>query len=134
MATHAYTITCFPVRVLAAKDHGRIDEGLPEEDIHASQTAPAQLQRLKAMSVCTVQAGTNIIDIQVTADEPVKAARVANALASAYRRFNIMEKNRRTRETKKFIEEQLQVTSVHLQTAEQKLRDFKENKWLVAID
>jgi capsular exopolysaccharide synthesis family protein len=134
MDTHAYTITSFPVLVMAAKDLGWIDEGLSEADIHASQTAPAQLQRLKAMSVCTVQAGTNIIDIQVTADEPVKAARVANALASAYRRFNIMEKNRRTRETKKFIEEQLQVTSVHLQTAEQKLRDFKENKGLVAID
>lgn len=134
MDTHAYTITSFPVLVMAAKDLGWVAEGLTEEDIQASQTAPAQLESLKAMTVCTVQSGTNIIDILVTADDPVKAARVANALASAYRRFNIMEKNRRTRETKKFIEKQLQLTSVNLKTAEQKLRDFKENNGLVAID
>jgi len=134
MDTHAYTITSFPVLVIAARELGWIEANLSEEQIQHSDRSQAHLERLKAMAVCRVQEGTNIIDIQVTAGQPVRAARVANALASAYRQFNILEKNRRTRDTKKFIEEQLQSTTVHLKLAERRLREFKEANGLLDVD
>ena len=134
MDTHAYIITSYPVMALSVKSLGWVPEELPVEDIRTSPDAMTALERLKTMVSAGQQEGTNIINIEVTSPDAAEAARIANVVASAYREFNIQEKNRKTVETKKFIEEQLKVTSRGLRQAEKDLQAFKESNGLIAID
>lgn len=134
MDTHAYIITSYPVMALALKALGWVPVELPVEDIRISADAMVELERLKAMVAAEQQEGTNIINILATSPDAKEAARVANVIADAYRKFNIQEKNRKTIETKKFIEEQLKATSQGLRRAEKELQTFKEGYGLIAID
>jgi succinoglycan biosynthesis transport protein ExoP len=59
---------------------------------------------------------------------------VANAFAQSYREYNIQEKNKKTFETKAFIEEQLRLTSNGLKLAENELQAFKQSYGLISID
>jgi capsular exopolysaccharide synthesis family protein len=134
METHAYILTSYPVLVMTAKGLGWIPENMTDEDVWLSGDTISAVERLKGLVEAKAQEGTNIIDIQSTATDPEEAAQVANTLANAYRRFNVQEKNRRTIETKKFIEDQLQITSNNLKQAEKNLQIFKEENGLIAID
>ena len=55
-----------------------------------------------------------------------EAAEMANAFARSYREYNIREKNKKTFETKAFIEEQLRLTSNRLKLAENELQALKK--------
>jgi len=59
---------------------------------------------------------------------------VANTIARAYQDYNVREKNRKTFETKAFIENQLQLTSNQLKQAEVGLQGFKEGYDLISMD
>jgi tyrosine-protein kinase Etk/Wzc len=80
------------------------------------------------------QEGTNIIDILVVSEDPYESASLANGFARAYRHYNIQEKNKKTYETKTFIEEQLRLTSNKLKEAEKELQSFKEGYALISMD
>jgi tyrosine-protein kinase Etk/Wzc len=80
------------------------------------------------------QEGTNIINILVSSDNARESARVANAFAHSYRDYNIREKNKKTFETKEFIEEQLRLTSNRLRLAENELQAFKQSYGLISLD
>ena len=134
MDTHAYIITSYPVMALTLKAMGWVSPETPVEEIRSSTKAMASLERLKAMVAAQQQAGTNIINILATSQNPKEAARIANEVAEAYRKFNIQEKNRKTIETKKFIEGQLKVTSESLRKAEKDMKTFKEGSGLISID
>jgi capsular exopolysaccharide synthesis family protein len=134
METHAFIIRSFPVLVLTARELGWVSKGLSQEDIRLSQSAMASVERLKTMVTTEHQKGTNIVDIRVTSNQPKEAALVANAVATAYRTYNIQEKNRKTIETKKFIEEQLKTTHASLKEAERDLQAFKEGYGLISLD
>ena len=54
--------------------------------------------------------------------------------ARSYREYNIQEKNKKTFETKAFIEEQLRLTSNRLKLAENELQAFKESYGLISLD
>ena len=132
--THAYIITSFPVLAQTARDMGWIPEKADSEEIRSNPTYLAAVQRLKKIVEAEPQEGTNIINIQVVSEKAEEAARIANAFAGAYRAYNIREKNKKTFETKAFIEEQLRVTSDKLRIAEQELQTFKEDNGLIALD
>ena len=132
--THAYIITSFPVLEQTAKVIGWLSQDLSAEEIRNSRTLLSVIQRLKSMIAAEVEPGTNIINIRVVSKDPDESAFVANLVAKEYRNYNIQEKNRKTFETKAFIEEQLRLTSNDLKQAEEELRAFKENYALTAID
>ena len=132
--THAYIITSFPVLAQTARELGWIPERVKSEEIRTNPTYLAAVQRLKNIVEAEPQEGTNIINIQVESENAEEAAKIANAFAGAYRGYNIREKNKKTFETKAFIEEQLRVTSDKLKLAEQDLQAFKENNGLIALD
>jgi uncharacterized protein involved in exopolysaccharide biosynthesis len=134
MQTHAYIIKSFPVLVIAAKSLDWLDRDLSIEAIQNNKTHLEQVQRLKSMVSAEHQERTNIIDIQATSGDPDKAARVANALANAYQGYNIEDKNKKTFETKLFIEEELRKTSQNLAAAEQDLQNYKESAGLISLD
>jgi capsular exopolysaccharide synthesis family protein len=134
METHAFIIKSFPVLALTAQEVGWIPDDLSPDEIRMSQSAMTALERLKGMVSAEHQKGTNIVEITVTSNNPQEAARIANAVAAAYRLHNIQEKNRKTIETKKFIEEQLASTHASLKQAERDLQAFKEGYGLIALD
>ena len=134
MDTHAYIIKSFPVIVSAAKSLNWIAPDTSDEAVRDNKKLISIIERLKSMVKAEHQAGTNIIDIRVVSTDGNKAARVANAFARAYREFNIQEKNKKTFETKSFIEEQLRITSLNLKRAERELQSFKEGYALISLD
>ncbi len=92
------------------------------------------MQRLKLMVEAKPQEGTHIINIRAISEDAPEAARVANVLAQAYRDYNIQQNNKKTFETRAFIEEQLRLTSETLKQAEPALQAFKEQNGLIALD
>ena len=134
MVTHAYIITSFPVLCETAKSLGWLPKNVSEEAIQKSQKYLTVIRHLKSMVEPEHQEGTNIIDIRLESEDAREAARVANAFAQSYRQYNIREKNKKTFETKTFIEEQLRLTSDRLRLAEQELQAFKESYALISLD
>ncbi|MFC1577997.1 GumC family protein [Thermodesulfobacteriota bacterium] len=134
MVTHAYIITSFPVLCETAKYLGWLPKDISEEAVQKSQKYLAVIRHLKSMVEPEHQEGTNIIDVRVESEDAREAARVANAFAQSYREYNIREKNKKTSETKTFIEAQLKLTSNQLRLAEQELQAFKESYALISLD
>ena len=134
MDTHAYIIKSFPVLANAAKSLGWIPRDIPDDQIRADKKYVAIIEHLNRMVQATHQEGTNIIDIKVVSEDAAEASRIANAFARSYRDYNIREKNKKTFETKEFIEEQLASTSLKLKAAERELQSFKEGYALISLD
>ena len=134
MVTHAYIITSFPVLCQTARSLGWMPENISDETAQKSQKYLSIIRRLKLMVEPEHQEGTNIINILVSSDNAQESARVANAFAQSYRDYNIREKNKKTFETKTFIEGQLQLTSNRLKLAENELQTFKQSYGLISLD
>ncbi len=134
MVTHTYIITSFPVLCQTAKFMGWLPEDLSEEKVQTSKKYLSIIRRLKNMVEPEHQEGTNIINIRVMSENAREAAEIANAFARSYREYNIREKNKKTFETKAFIEEQLRLTSNRLKLAENELQAFKESYGLISLD
>ncbi len=132
METHAYIITSHPVLQSAAAQLGWIPAAPGGAAEGAGPNEP--LERLKRMVQAKPQEGTHIITIRAVSEDPELAARVANSLAQAYRDYSIRQNNKKTSETRTFIEEQLRQTSERLKTAERELQAFKEVNGLIALD
>ena len=134
MVTHAYIITSFPVLCHTAKSLGWLPKNISDEAVQNSEKYLSLIRRLKSIVEPEHQDGTNIINIRVESEDAREAAVVANALARSYREYNIQEKNKKTFETKEFIEEQLRSTSNQLKQAENELQEFKESYGLISLD
>jgi len=134
LVTRAYIITSFPVLELTAKELGWLPRNLSAKEIRASRTYSSAIKRLGSKISTEHEKGTNIIKIQVISESPHEAALIANSAASAYHTYNTNQKNKKTLETKTFIEEQLIATEQKLKLAERKLRDFEEESALVSMD
>jgi tyrosine-protein kinase Etk/Wzc len=134
MVTHAYILKSFPVLAKTAQITGKIPKDVSPDDIRSNKEYLAVIQQLKGIVEAEHQEGTNIIDIQVVSKDPLEAASLANAFVRAYRDYNIKEKNKKTYETKTFIENQLRLTSDKLKEAERELQSFKEGYALISMD
>jgi capsular exopolysaccharide synthesis family protein len=134
METHAYIIKSFPVLARTAKISGKLPKDIPVDEIRSNKKYISVIQQLKNMVEAEHQEGTNIIDIKVVSADPFEAAAIANGFANAYRDYNIQEKNKKTYDTKSFIEEQLNTTSKKLKEAEGELQAFKEGYALISMD
>jgi polysaccharide biosynthesis transport protein len=127
-------ITSFPVVKEAAKEVGIIDKNIDEEEILNSQELMRRISTIEAAIVTEPEENTNIIRITVTYNDPEMAANIANALAESYKKYNKELLNKRTIETKKFIEKQLEELDARLKDAEDKLKDFQNKKEIVSLD
>jgi succinoglycan biosynthesis transport protein ExoP len=134
MQTHAYIIKSFPVLVQAAILLEKLPKDISFDEIRSNENYLFVIEHLKEMTEAEYQEGTNIIDIKVVSRDPFEAASIANSFAQAYRDYNIQEKNKKTYETKGFIEEQLRLTSEKLKEAEKELQAFKEGYALISMD
>lgn len=132
--THAYIITSFLMLSQTAKELDWIPKNISAEEIRNSKPFLSSIKRLKSLMTAEKEGVTNIINIKVISENAEESALVANAVARAYRDYNIKEKNRKTFETKTFVEEQLRLTSNRLTQAEEELRAFQEGYSLISMD
>lgn len=127
-------ITSFPVVERAAKKVGLIDEDLSESKILHSQELMGVVSMIELATDTEPEENTNIIRINVTYSDPEMAANLANALADSYIEYNRELLNKRTIETKKFVEKQLEELSKRLKNAEDTLKEYQDKKDIVSLD
>jgi succinoglycan biosynthesis transport protein ExoP len=134
VTTQAVVITSFPIIEGTAKKMGLIPEKVSSAEVRNTERYLRIVTSLKSKVETEREAETNIINITATAATPKEAALIANAVAEVYHQANVEERNKKVRETREFIEKQLEVVEGRLQEAEQNLRTFEETTNLVAID
>jgi tyrosine-protein kinase Etk/Wzc len=134
METHAYIITSYPVLKNAVDMLGWTSSGSSDRQAGDERARLNLLQRLKRMVESKPQEGTHIINIRAVSEDAPEAARVANVLAEAYRQYSIHQTNKKTFETKAFIEEQLRLTLERLKQAEHELQVFRKQYDVLALD
>lgn len=127
-------ITSFSVLEKAAKKAGLIDPGITSDDILISKELMGVISMLEDQITAEPEANTNIINITVTTTDPDEAAALANALAQSYRDYNIEETNKRTIDTKLFIENQLELVSERLEQAEDDLREYQKEREIISLN
>lgn len=127
-------ITSFPVVEKAAKKVGLLDKDLSESKILHSQEHMGVISMIESSTETEPEENTNIIRINVTYSDPEMAASLANALADGYIEYNRELLNKRTIETKKFVEKQLEELSDRLKKAEDTLKEYQDNKDIVSLD
>jgi len=118
LVTHAYIVTSYPVMVETAKTLGLLKKAISLDEIRNSKKDLAVIKGLQSKVEAIREEGTNIINITAVSRKPAEAARIANTVARSYKTYNIKEKNRKTTETKAFIEAQLSKTHQDLKAAE----------------
>lgn len=133
LATQAAVIRGFPVLERAAKRLGRIPADVPSDQVRNTPRYQAIVKTLQTQVQAEQEANTNIIKITVTTRDRSEAAKVANAVAEAYREQNILTRNRQVREARRFIEAQLEEVGGRLRASEERLRDLKEQRGVVSL-
>ncbi len=134
LVTHAYLLTSYPVLKAISKMLNWIPEDIADEEIRKTDKYSNKLKYLKSIITTEQEKGANVINIQVVSGDKEEAADVADKLTIVYQEYNKAEKKRKTDETKKFIEKQIELTSGNLKRAEKDLQDFKEGYSLVSLD
>ncbi len=133
ISTHAYSVTSYPVLLMAAKKMGTIPQDVDMDGAFSSKPYIAVLQRLKSTVTGKQEPGTNIINITAVDKDRETAAVIANAVASAYQAYDISQAKEKIDETRKFVEQQMKRTLLELKQAEIDLRQFKEEHGIYSI-
>jgi capsular exopolysaccharide synthesis family protein len=133
LATQTAVIRSFPVLERAAKLLGMIPSDLDSDAIKRNPSYIQFISDLRAQVTATPEENTTLINIAVTSSEASRAARLANAVAEAYREENGLTRNRQIREARRFIEEQVAEVSGRLRQAEDALRVLKERRGFVSL-
>ncbi len=131
LATQATMITSGPVMEKVAKEIGLIDSKLSSNEIRRSKELSRTIANLENQIKSELLTDTYIINITATASTSKMAQRLANTVTRVYREQNIAEKNKRIKEVRAFIEEQLVVVGNRLKDAEEKLKAYKKEKRIV---
>ena len=77
---------------------------------------------------------TDILEISYDSPNPEEAANVVNAVMDAYRESNIEINRAQATAEREFIESQLPETEQELETEEERLRQFKEENNIIALE
>jgi len=128
ISTQTEVIRGVPVLLRVARDLGRVG---PDVDYKEARRSPEILAKVYALKehVAVAQEGTtNILKITAAAGDAEFAARLANAVAEAYRNENINSRNRQVDDAKLFVEEQLKTVEEKYRQSEQALLRFKERE------
>ena len=133
LATQSTIITGGPVMEKVAMDMGLIDPGLSSKQIRRSKELSGIVANLENSVRAELIGGTNIINITAIGSDAKTAQELANTVATVYREHNIAEKNKRTKEARSFIQEQLKVIGGRLKTAEDRLKAYEKENRLVVL-
>ncbi|MBI2115212.1 MAG: polysaccharide biosynthesis tyrosine autokinase [candidate division NC10 bacterium] len=133
LATQSAVIRSFPVLERAAKALRMIPPDLDSEAIKRNLRYVQLVSDLRGQITAAPEENTTLINITVTSPDSIQAARVANAVAQAYREENLLARNQKIREARRFIEEQLAEATGRLEEAEDGIRALKEQRGFVSL-
>ena len=125
-------------QIAVIKSHSvfeRVAEALGQVDRtnHSNLSADRKIADLQSKVKVTQEGNSNIVNITATAQRPAFAAELANQVAIAYKETRAQEVNQRIAEAIKFIREQLEVVAERLKRSEDRLKEFREDKDIVAL-
>jgi capsular exopolysaccharide synthesis family protein len=133
IATQIEVIRSVPVMLRVAKKLDLLDKKVDYEAVSHSQAMLAKVYDLKGQVSVAQEGSTNILRISATAGDSNAAARLATAVAEAYREENISSRNRQVDDARGFVEKQLRTVETSLKESEQALREFKEREGQVFL-
>lgn len=107
----------------------KIKEKEPESPLLSN---PALWGMIAGVSVATYK-NTDIIKISATASSGKDAATIANAVADAFKEYNLQYIKGEINEVRSFLEEQLPQVEERLKKSEERLRKFKEENRIVSL-
>ncbi|MBI4620317.1 MAG: polysaccharide biosynthesis tyrosine autokinase [Desulfobacterales bacterium] len=134
LETQAAIIKSYPVMEKVAKRLGFLDKDLTYDEIRRKREHLNTILDINDRVSTKLEGYTNIITITATSENPELAQELANTIAEVYREENIKEKNRRVREARVFIEQQLKITKENLKEAEENLKEYREKNKFISID
>jgi len=130
LETQTIMIKSYYILELTAKKMGMIPETLSSEDVRNNPKYIGIILDLKSKVKAEQEGGSDLINIEITANDAKFATRFANALAEVYQRQHTLELNRRTIEGKKFVEGQFAAAKEKVTKSEEAIKKFREdNKW-----
>src|SRR3989338_632065 len=107
LATQSAVIRSFPVLERAAKASRMIPPDMDSEAIKRNPRSIQVISDLRGQITAAPEENTTLINITVTSPDSTQAARIANAVAQAYREENLLTRSQKIRDARRFIEEQL---------------------------
>jgi capsular exopolysaccharide synthesis family protein len=128
ITTQTEVIRGVPVLLRVAQNLGLIMKNVDYMEARRSPEILAKVYDLKGQLSVAQEGSTNILKITAAAGDAEYAARLANAVAEAYREENIASRNRQVDEAKLFVEEQLKAIEENYRKSEQALLQFKERE------
>ncbi|MDY7032102.1 MAG: AAA family ATPase, partial [Thermodesulfobacteriota bacterium] len=134
LETQAEIIRSYPIMEKVAKRLGLIDKNLSSDQVAENSQYLSIVLKLQSQIETMKEGFTNIITITATSDDPDQAQRLASTVAEIYREENIKEKNKRVREARIFIEQQLKNVRKKLHEAEEKVKTLREENNFISID
>ena len=134
LATRAEEIKSYPILEEAAKEMGLIDSAVTSEEIRNNKDYLDIVTRLKARVKTEQEGFTNIINIIVTDQDPVRATNLANALAKVYERISFEEKNIQAKKALDAVRNQKSHAERVLRESELKVRNYREQNKFITMD
>ena len=120
MASQAKLISSQAVAEQVVMKLGLVGETQSSEEI---QSKIAEVQGCISTSR---EESTDMIHIIVTHPDPVLAAKIANSTAEEFKEVNLLEKNKKARNIREFVEKQIKLSQERLSNLEEKIRDVQE--------
>ena len=121
LTTEANVIKSWPVAERAAKIMKLIDDEMSD-----SRRYNIILGVKNSISTHIIP-DTNLIEIIASSNSPKKSANIANAVSKAYLVENRNQRQRRSKQVREFIEQQLKIAATKLKEAEGHYIDFREH-------
>ena len=134
MITQSAIITSIPVMELVTKEAGLIDKDIPSEEVMRTSELLNKVLSTKSKISTSIEDETSIINISAVTRDPALSAKLANITAKVFKQVNTLEKNKRTIEAKKFIENRLNIVGKRLRATQEKLKTLRLEKKFVTMD
>ncbi|MGD1152461.1 MAG: polysaccharide biosynthesis tyrosine autokinase [Syntrophales bacterium] len=134
LETQASVIKSYIILETVAKRLNLIPANLSSEQIRSNSEYLKIIIDLKSKVETEQEGNTDIITINVTAEDPKYAQRFANTIAQVYNEEHLLDINKRTFEAKKFIGNQLNIVKEKVAKSEDAVRDYRQTSKLISLD
>lgn len=134
LETQASIITSYPIMEKVAKELGLIDKNIDTDLVRSDNDLIGVVLGLKNKVTAEREGNSNLINIITQSNKPSEAQEIANTVARIYTREHTNEVNKRTYDSRKFIENQLVRVEEKLRIAENQVRSYREQHKLVSLD
>lgn len=134
LETQASVIKSYVILEAVAKKLNLIPANLSSEQIRSNSEYLKIILDLKSKVETEQEGNTDIINVNITSEDPKHAQRLANTIAQVYKEEHLLDINKRTLEAKKFIENQLNISKEKVLKSEDEVRNYREQNKLISID